>query len=124
MVLSLHSGSTAVVSEKLRAPWLLLGLAAMVCAAATSLVVGPADIEISAVVRELIDRLPLVKTDSGLSLIHANIIWGVRLPRVLLGALVGATLASVALAIRLYFATRSLILTCWVLQQVRVSERQ
>ena len=93
MVLSFHSGSTAVVSEKLRAPWLLLGLVAMVCAAATSLVVGPADIEISAVVRELIDRLPLVTTDSGLSLIHANIIWEVRLPRVLLGALVGATLA-------------------------------
>ena len=93
MVLGAHSPSTAVVSEKLRAPWLLSGLLAVACATAASLLIGPADIEISAVLLELTDRLPLIDVNSGLSPIHANIIWEVRLPRVVLGALVGATLA-------------------------------
>ena len=87
------SDSGAVVSERLRASWVLLGLLAIVSAMAAGLLIGPADLESSGVILELIDRLPLVTVDSGLSSIHANIIWEVRLPRVVLGALVGATLA-------------------------------
>ena len=87
------SDSGAVVSERLRASWVLLGLLAIVSAIAAGLLIGPADLESSGVILELIDRLPLVTVDSGLSSIHANIIWEVRLPRVVLGALVGATLA-------------------------------
>ena len=88
-----RSESTAVASERLRAPWFLVGVVAIVCAAVAGLLIGPADIKISAVMLELMDRLPLVTADSGLSPMHANIIWEVRLPRVALGALVGATLA-------------------------------
>ena len=87
------SDSGAVVSERLRASWVLLGLLSIVSAIAAGLLIGPADLESSGVILELIDRLPLVTVDSGLSSIHANIIWEVRLPRVVLGALVGATLA-------------------------------
>ena len=87
------SDSGAVVSERLRASWVLLGLLAIVSAIAAGLLIGPADLESSGVILELIDHLPLVTVDSGLSSIHANIIWEVRLPRVVLGALVGATLA-------------------------------
>jgi len=87
------SDSGAVVSERLRASWVLLGLLAIVSAIAAGLLIGPADLESSGVILELIDRLPLVTVDSGLSSIHANIIWEVRLPRVVLGALVGSTLA-------------------------------
>ncbi len=87
------SDSGAVVSERLRASWFLVGLLAIVFAIAAGLLIGPADLESSGVILELIDHLPLVTVDSGLSSIHANIIWEVRLPRVVLGALVGATLA-------------------------------
>ena len=93
MVPGAGSDSGAVVSERLRASWVLLGLLAIVSAIAAGLLIGPADLESSGVILELIDRLPLVTVDSGLSSIHANIIWEVRLPRVVLGALVGATLA-------------------------------
>ena len=93
MVPGAGSDSGAVVSERLRASWVLLGLLSIVSAIAAGLLIGPADLESSGVILELIDRLPLVTVDSGLSSIHANIIWEVRLPRVVLGALVGATLA-------------------------------
>ena len=46
-----------------------------------------------AVLVELAGRLPLVDTHSGLSRQEAAILWQLRLPRVVLGGLVGAMLA-------------------------------
>jgi len=45
------------------------------------------------VLAEILDRLPLVSLDSGLDARSAAIVWELRMPRVVLGGLVGATLA-------------------------------
>jgi iron complex transport system permease protein len=57
------------------------------------LVSGPADLGFVAVVAELADAVPGVSVDSGLTDRQATILWQLRAPRVVLGALVGATLA-------------------------------
>jgi len=54
---------------------------------------GPVSLDPGAVLREVIGRLPLVDVDSGLDARQAAIVWELRLPRAILGALVGATLA-------------------------------
>ena len=54
---------------------------------------GPAGIGMGSVLAELADRLPGVSVDSGLSERESAILWELRAPRVVLGALVGAMLA-------------------------------
>ncbi len=82
-----------MLSEKLRAPALFVGFVAILVAAGAGLLIGPAGIDKTAAIMELLDRIPFISIDSGLSQIQKNIIWEVRMPRVVLGALVGATLA-------------------------------
>ena len=79
--------------ERLRPVWLLVGIVSVLAVAAVSLSLGPANISVGSIIYEIIDRLPLLKTNTELSEIHSNIVWEVRLPRVILGGLVGATLA-------------------------------
>lgn len=67
--------------------WVLAGLAAIAAATILGLVVGPVDLGVEAVAREL------AGLSSGLSDQEQAILWQVRLPRVVLGLLVGATLA-------------------------------
>ncbi|MFQ5967449.1 MAG: FecCD family ABC transporter permease [Acidimicrobiia bacterium] len=54
---------------------------------------GPAPIPIGSVLTEIVDRLPIIALDSNLSDREAAIVWELRVPRVVLGALVGAMLA-------------------------------
>lgn len=77
----------------LRGRWLTAGLAALVGSAIVATMFGPISLPPTAVVRELLDRLPFVVLDSGLSEQQAAILWEIRLPRIVLGGLVGATLA-------------------------------
>ncbi len=65
----------------------------MLAAVVASLVIGPADIAPLRVLAELADGIPGVEIDSGLSKSHAAIVSEIRLPRVVLGLLVGATLS-------------------------------
>jgi iron complex transport system permease protein len=74
------------------------GLLAAACAglagaALVAVLAGPVQLAPGAVLAELAGRLPLVDTDSGLSEQEAAILWQLRLPRVVLGGLVGAMLA-------------------------------
>ena len=74
------------------------GLLAAACAglagaALVAVLVGPVQLAPGAVLAELAGRLPLVDTDSGLSEQETAILWQLRLPRVVLGGLVGAMLA-------------------------------
>ena len=74
------------------------GLLAAACAglagaALAAVLVGPVQLAPGAVLAELAGRLPLVDTDSGLSEQETAILWQLRLPRVVLGGLVGAMLA-------------------------------
>lgn len=55
--------------------------------------VGAAGLDPSSVLRAMVDALPWVTIESGLSEVEANILFEIRLPRVVLGAMVGAVLA-------------------------------
>lgn len=67
--------------------------AVAVAALAAAVLIGPAGLDPGGVLLELLDRLPFVDVDSGLTAREAAIVWELRLPRGVLGALVGATLA-------------------------------
>lgn len=54
--------------------------------------VGPAGLTPRGVLLELLDRVPLVDVDSGFSLRQQVILWEIRIPRVVLGGIVGAML--------------------------------
>ncbi len=78
-----------------RHPALGLGAAALVLVVAlhVGVLVGPAGLTVRGVFLELIDALPFVDVDSGLTTRQQAILWNIRMPRVALGALVGAMLA-------------------------------
>ena len=78
---------------RLRAGPLLAACAVLAGAALLAVLVGPVRLDPWAVVVELAGRLPGVDTSSGLSDQEAAILWQLRLPRVVLGGLVGAMLA-------------------------------
>jgi iron complex transport system permease protein len=72
--------------------WLIGGLAAVVFAALVALAFGPASLPVHRVALEVLDHVPGVSVDSGLTPLEANIVWHIRLPRVVLGLLVGGML--------------------------------
>lgn len=77
-----------------RSALVLTGAALLAFAALLAgVLVGPAGLPPGGVLLELADRLPLVDVDSGLTARQQVILWEIRLPRVVLGAIVGATLA-------------------------------
>ena len=55
--------------------------------------IGPADLSFSAALRVLVSHIPFLHFHSGVSRIDADILWQIRLPRVVLGGMVGAMLA-------------------------------
>lgn len=74
---------------------LVLGGATLLFGAAMLLgtLIGPAGLTAGGVLLDLLDRLPLIAVDSGLTERQQVILWEIRIPRVVLGAIVGATLA-------------------------------
>ncbi len=88
-------GVPAVVGQARLGPgWAAAGVGAVVVAALVGVMVGPVFLRPDRIVAELVDGLPLVSVDSGLSAAHRTIIWDIRLPRVVLGLVVGALLAT------------------------------
>lgn len=69
-----------------------------VAAVLLAVVAGPAGLPPGRVLLEVLDRLPFVDVTSGLSAREAAIVWDLRLPRAVLGLLVGATLATAGAA--------------------------
>lgn len=65
----------------------------VVIAVLAGVMVGPAGPVWWRVPIELLDRLPLISIDSGVSGAEWNILWQIRMPRVVLGGLVGAMLS-------------------------------
>lgn len=78
---------------RLRAVWLGAGAVAVLVAFVAGVAVGPAGPPWWSVLLELIDRLPLISIDSGVTERQWSIIWEIRMPRVVLAGLVGATLS-------------------------------
>jgi iron complex transport system permease protein len=77
----------------LRARWLVGGVLAVVVALVAGVAFGPVPLPPADVAAALLDLLPGVRIDSGLSDQEIAIITELRLPRVVLGLLVGALLA-------------------------------
>jgi iron complex transport system permease protein len=85
--------SAAVPSSRRRRSYAVGGLA-LVAAAILGVTVGPVRISAGAALTELADHLLPWDFSSGLSDQEAAIVWQLRAPRVVLGALVGAMLAA------------------------------
>lgn len=66
----------------------------LVAAVVAGIVIGPVALPPGRVLLEILDRVPFVSIDSGLTEREAAIVWELRFPRVALGAIVGAVLAS------------------------------
>ncbi len=82
-----------VVATRLRWPAVALVGVAVLTAFTVGVLVGPAGLPAGGVVRALLDRLPLIDLDSGLTTGQEQVLFQVRLPRVVLAGLVGAMLA-------------------------------
>lgn len=83
----------AVEPARLRVRWLAAGVGAVVVAVIAGLALGPVGLNPGGVFIELLNLLPGVHLHSGLSASEQAIVTQLRLPRVCLGLLVGATLA-------------------------------
>ncbi len=79
--------TAAVRARGLRPSWVAVALGLLVAAFVAGALIGPAHLAPGNILRSL------VGVDSGLSEREASILWDLRMPRVVLGALVGATLA-------------------------------
>jgi iron complex transport system permease protein len=83
------------VARPTRVGWasLLAGVVAVLFAAILGCVVGAAGLDPVDVIRAMVDAIPGVSVDSGLTEVQTTILFEIRMPRVVLGALVGAVLA-------------------------------
>jgi iron complex transport system permease protein len=88
----------ALARTSLRPRWLLAAVGAVVVATLLGLAMGPVALSPLRVLAELVDQLPGVGVDSGLSERDATIVTDLRLPRVVLGLLVGAMLSGAGAA--------------------------
>jgi iron complex transport system permease protein len=73
-------------------PWAIAGVGALAAAVLAGVLVGPVDIAAGDIARSLLARVPFLGVDSPLGATEEAIVWELRLPRVALAAMVGATL--------------------------------
>lgn len=85
--------AAAPTAVRLRLGPMMGALAFLAVSVVVGITVGPANISPTGALLEVLDHLPFVNVDSGLSEVQAAIVWQLRVPRVMLGALVGAVLA-------------------------------
>jgi iron complex transport system permease protein len=73
--------------------WFPIAATLLVVAVLLGTMIGPAGPPWWRIPLELLDRLPLIAVDSGMTVAEWNIVWQVRMPRVVLAGLVGAMLS-------------------------------
>ena len=73
--------------------WAAAGCAALLTCCAIGVLAGPVRIDLGTVARALLAPVPWLNTASSIDPGQANILWSLRFPRVVLGVLVGGTLA-------------------------------
>ena len=79
--------------------WWVLGAALLLGAAVVlSLMVGSFSLPSGSILRSLLDHLPFISIDDGLDERAEAILWQVRMPRIVLGVIVGATLSAAGAA--------------------------
>ncbi len=80
-------------ADRLRPGWVVAGVLAMLVALVGGVALGPVSLPPGSVALELLNLVPGVHLDSGLNEREIAIVAEIRLPRVVLGLLVGAMLA-------------------------------
>lgn len=93
MATAREQSAPLVVPRRLTIPGALAAILAVAAALLAGVLVGPIDIGIADIGRSALARLPLLDVSSPLTPAEEAIVWELRIPRVALGALVGATLA-------------------------------
>jgi iron complex transport system permease protein len=83
----------AVAAPRVGVPWTLVALAVLLGAVLVGLLVGPVSIGVGAIARSAIAHLPFLNVETRLDAAQEAIVWELRFPRVVLGALVGGMLA-------------------------------
>jgi iron complex transport system permease protein len=71
----------------------VIGVVVLLGSGLLGVLTGPVGLSPAGILRELVDRLPVANVSSGFSEQEAAILWQLRMPRVVLGGLVGAMLA-------------------------------
>lgn len=91
------SGTSELALERaavrLKWRWMALGLGVLAVAVLVGSTLGPAGLHPIEVIRELLGTLLLIDRPSGLTQTQQAILWEIRVPRVVLGGLVGGMLA-------------------------------
>jgi iron complex transport system permease protein len=87
------AGSVQITASRLSPVWLAAALVTLVAVCLAGVALGPVDLPVVEIARAALDRLPFVELPSALSARDTTIVWELRLPRVVLGGLVGAMLA-------------------------------
>lgn len=80
-------------SSRLGGAGAALGVGVLAVTVIIGLLVGAAGIGVGPVVLALLDALPMVELEHGLSAVEHSVLFEIRFPRVVLGGLVGAVLA-------------------------------
>jgi iron complex transport system permease protein len=82
-----------VLSDRRSGWWLPASCAVLALAFLLGVMIGPAGPPWQKVPLELLDALPLVSIDSGITELQRNVLWDIRMPRVVLAAIVGGMLS-------------------------------
>jgi iron complex transport system permease protein len=98
VIAALRARGAARPARALTMPWALAGLVALVAAAALGLAVGPVELGIGRIAEEIASHVPFLGVDSPFSESEDAVLWQLRAPRVVLGIVVGAMLASAGAA--------------------------
>ncbi|MGH3504403.1 MAG: FecCD family ABC transporter permease [Nocardioidaceae bacterium] len=88
------SRTTERPAARLSWTWALAGVATLVVAVLVGAAVGPAGISPDAIGGDVLSHLPLLDIPSPMDTLDSTVLWQLRVPRVVLGALVGGTLAT------------------------------
>jgi len=96
---ALPSAATARGTRRARAAhgstrWTIAAAGALVGAVVLGVLVGPAGLPVRGVLLDIVGRVPFVHVHSGLTTSEQSLLWQIRVPRVVLGALVGWMLAA------------------------------
>ncbi len=87
------AAAPTIYPTRLRPSHVLVGVGFLLVAATASILIGPADLPAGAVLKDILSKLPFVHIHSGLSQTGSIVVWQLRMPRMVLGGIVGAMLA-------------------------------
>lgn len=87
------TASGVVAPARIGAVGWLTALGILFVVATAALLVGSVDLSTGGVIEALLDRLPFVNVDHGLTEVEQRLLFELRLPRVVMGGLVGGILA-------------------------------